>query len=40
MIFISFSIALDSSEESSLCSVSKVQINTTRVITGGEKCLA
>lgn len=40
MIFIFFSIALDGSEESSLCSVSKVQINITNVIAGGEKCFA
>lgn len=40
MIFISFYIALDGCEEDSLYSVSKVQINTTKIIRGEEKCLA
>lgn len=40
MIFISFYIPLDGCEEASLYSASKVQINSTKIITGGEECLA
>jgi len=39
MVFLSFYMALDGCEEASLCSVSKVQINTTKIVTGGEKSL-
>lgn len=39
MIFVSFNISLDGCKEDSLYSVSKVQINTTKIVTVSKNAL-